>query len=267
MISSQRSLCLALSPHATHLYASRPLGGLEERVDGLPQRVHDEPDLLESLVIEDVPPVKHKRGFLHHAVDLLPVVRLELVPLRHDRHGVRAIQRLHRGLVARDVVGHALHVHGDLLVGNLGVVNGEPRAVFDEPPPDVNRRRLARITGVLLEREPEHGDLLVPDRVEHRGDDSFDEPRLLVVVHAHHAVPVVRDFLQTVALADVRQVQNVLLEARPAEPDGGVEKLGADSGVRAERVRYLGDVRGRRLAQRGHGVDGGDALRQKRVGG
>eukprot|EP00982_Pelagococcus_subviridis_P008354 30835-Pelagococcus_subviridis.AAC.14 len=243
------------------------LRGPKERLDRLPERVHDKTNLPEFIVVEDQTAVEDEGGLLHDAVNFSPVVRLKLVPLGHHAHRVRVPERFDVRLVRRDVAHSSAHVHRDLRVRHFRVVNREPRAVFDEAVPDVDRRRLARVPGVLLEREPEHADLLVPDRVEHRAHDALHEPVLLVVVHADDGVPVVRDFREAVALADVREVEDVLLEARPAEPDGRVQELRADPRVLPERVRNLGHVRARGLAQRGHGVDGGDSLREKRVRG
>mmetsp|Transcript_32544 Transcript_32544/g.81957 ORF Transcript_32544/g.81957 Transcript_32544/m.81957 type:complete len:232 (+) Transcript_32544:903-1598(+) len=211
---------VAVSHAASHAprVGSHALGRLEKGVNGFAERVHDEPDLPQMLVVQDEAAVEHKRGLLHYAVDLLPVVQLELVPLRHDAHRVRAVQRLLGRLEGGDVLRVPLHVLRDLLVGHLGVVDGQLGAVLDEPLAHVDGGGLARVPRVLLEREPQHRDLLPADGVEHGAHHALNEATLLVVVHAHHAVPVVRHLLEPVALADIRQVQNVLLEARPAKP-------------------------------------------------
>ena len=54
-----------------------------------------------------------------------------------------------------------------------------------------------------------------------------------------HRLPVVSDLLEADALADVDQVQDVLLEARPAEAHARVQELGSNARVRADRVRHL----------------------------
>ncbi len=54
-----------------------------------------------------------------------------------------------------------------------------------------------------------------------------------------HRVPVLSDGLQADGLADVDQVQDVLLEAGPAEAHAGVQELGADARVRADAARHL----------------------------
>ncbi len=54
-----------------------------------------------------------------------------------------------------------------------------------------------------------------------------------------HRVPVVGDLLESQRLADVNQVQDVLLEAGAAKADAGVQEFGADARVRANCVRHL----------------------------
>lgn len=69
------------------------------------------------------------------------------------------------------------------------------------------------------------------------------------------------------ALAEVDEVEDVLLEARPAKPDARLEELGPDAGVVADGVSDLVNVGAGRLADSGERVDGGDALREHGVGG
>lgn len=54
-----------------------------------------------------------------------------------------------------------------------------------------------------------------------------------------HLVPVLRNLGQARRLADVDEVEHVLLEARPAEPYRGVEELVPDAGVVSESSRNL----------------------------
>ena len=56
---------------------------------------------------------------------------------------------------------------------------------------------------------------------------------------ATHLVPVVGHLLQAHSLADVDQVEDVLLEAGAAKADRGVEELGADAGVGADGLGNL----------------------------
>ena len=78
------------------------------------------------------------------------------------------------------------------------------------------------VAGVLLECETHHADLLPRDGVEERVDDLLGEALLLVVVHANHVPPVRGYLVQVQLLADVHQVEDVLLEAGAAEPDRGL---------------------------------------------
>ena len=88
-----------------------------------------------------------------------------------------------------------------------------------------------------------------------------------MVVEVDHLAPVVGRGLQPVALAEIDQVEDVLLEARAAEPHARLEEFGADARVHADRARDLGDVGLGRLADLADGVDRADPLRQKGVGG
>ncbi|RUS34123.1 hypothetical protein BC938DRAFT_482319 [Jimgerdemannia flammicorona] len=126
--------------------------------------------------------------------------------------------------------------------------------------------RLAGVTSVLLEREPEDGDLLVRDRVEQLRDNALHEPFLLVLVHDDHLVPVGSDLGQVEGLSKVRQVEDVFLEAGTAEADRGLEELGANASVLADSVGDLVNVGARGLADGGEGVDGGDALGEEGIG-
>ena len=108
---------------------------------------------------------------------------------------------------------------------------------------------------------------LAGDGVEERVDDGLREATLLVLVHLDDLAPVRRDLGQVQALAQIHEVEDILLEAAPAEPDRRAEELGADARVKANRVRDLVDVRARRLADRGERVHGRDALREHRVRG
>ena len=54
-----------------------------------------------------------------------------------------------------------------------------------------------------------------------------------------HRVPVLGHGVQAHGLADVDEVEDVLLEAGPAKADGRVEELWADAGIRPNRVRHL----------------------------
>ena len=77
--------------------------GGEEGVERLAEAIHDETELTQRLVVEDVSAVKHKRRPLHLAQQRLPVQRLELIPLGENCDGMRACDRLNGTL-------HALHL-------------------------------------------------------------------------------------------------------------------------------------------------------------
>uniref|UniRef100_A0A8R7U5F2 Uncharacterized protein n=1 Tax=Triticum urartu TaxID=4572 RepID=A0A8R7U5F2_TRIUA len=258
---------------------------LEPLIKRLANGVDDESDVPELLRVDDVAAVEDESRLLHDVVHAPVVEAPEVLPLGQDADGVRVAGGLVR--VRRDgdrllIAGlaHGLQVprvvpvelsHGEvaphLLLRHLRVVDADDGLVPEQAPAHVDGRRLARVARVLLEGEPQHGHLLPRDGVEHGGDDAVDEAALLVVVDADDLPPVLCHLGEAVALADVDEVEDVLLEAGAAEADAGGEEARADARVLADGAGHLGDVSAGGLAQRGDGVDGGDALREEGVGG
>jgi hypothetical protein len=256
---------------------------LEPGVERLADGVDDEADLPQLLGVDDVAAVEDEGGLLHVVEDLLVVQGLELVPLGQDAQPVGALG----GLVRVPHAAHLLHsrrarrlqvhrvvpvelVHGqvplDLVLRHLGVVDADLGLITQQALADIDGRGLPGVAGVLLESEAEDGDLLAGDGVEHGRHDAVHEPALLVVVDLDHLLPVVGHLGQAIALADVHQVQDVLLEARPTEPNTGVQELGANPRVLAHGVSHLSHIRAGGLAEGGDGVHRGDPLCQERVG-
>ena len=54
-----------------------------------------------------------------------------------------------------------------------------------------------------------------------------------------HRIPVLGHSLQALLLADVNEVEDVLLEAGAAKADGGLQELGANAGVCADALGHL----------------------------
>mmetsp|Transcript_24391 Transcript_24391/g.75200 ORF Transcript_24391/g.75200 Transcript_24391/m.75200 type:complete len:203 (-) Transcript_24391:960-1568(-) len=180
--------------------------------DGLADAVDGEADFAQRVRVDDVPAVEDEGRFGHGVVDLLVVQRLELVPLRRDGDGVRSRRRRVR-VGRRDdevvqprlrllgQVQRVLELHHHRLARDLGVVDVHARLLLDQVARDERGGRLARVAGVLLEREAEDGNLLAGDGVEHGLDDVEREARLLVVVHLADPVPVLRALAEAVRLA------------------------------------------------------------------
>ena len=61
-------------------------------------------------------------------------------------------------------------------------------------------------------------------------------------VKGAHRLPVRSNLVQPNALADVHQVQNVLLKAGAAKAHARVQELGPDARVRADGMRHLRDT-------------------------
>ncbi len=242
--------------------------------------VHDEADLAKRFHVQYVAPVEDESGFLHVVVDALVVQLLELVPFRDDANCVCIFRRLVRvphhahllegsralwlqmlRVIPVEFVHCEIPLH--LILCNLRVVDAQKSFVAQKAVADVDCWGFPCIACVLLECEPQNGDLLAGDSVEHGGNHALHESRLLVVVDLHYLFPVVCDLGKAIAFANVHQVQDVLLEARSAETDAGVQELRSDSRVLADGVRDFRDVGASRLAESGHGIDGRDSLRQE----
>lgn len=142
----------------------------------------------------------------------------------------------------------------------------EPRALVQQSFGDVNRWRFSSVPGVFLEREAKDRNLLVRHGVEERLDHFRGEPGLLVLVHVYHLLPVRRYFREVQTLADINEVQDVLLKTGPAKADRGLEELGPDSGIPTHRTCYFGYICSSSLADSRQRVYAGDSLRKKRVG-
>lgn len=94
------------------------------------------------------------------------------------------------------------------------------------------------------------------DGVEERVDNGLGESALLVLVHFYDLSPVCGDLGQVQALAQVNQVEDILLEARTTETDRRPQELGSNSRVESNSVRHFVDVGTRRLADSRERVDG-----------
>jgi hypothetical protein len=102
--------------------------------------------------------------------------------------------------------------------------------------------------------------------IEEIPDNTAAEAGFLPVVHFDHALPIRRYLGESEVLAEVGKVQDILLEARTAVTNRGLEELGTDARVLANRTCHLVNVRTGRLAKSRDRVDGGNALREESVG-
>ena len=153
----------------------------------------------------------------------------------------------------------------DLAWRALRIVDAEAGALVEQVLAHVDGGRLARIAGVLLEGEAEHGEALAVERVEEALDDAVGEALLLIVVDAQHLQPVVGALGELERLAHIDQVVDVLLEAAAAEAHARLQELGANARVGAYGLRHLLDVGAARLANGRYRVDARYALGEKGV--
>lgn len=103
----------------------------------------------------------------------------------------------------------------------------------------MNRSGFASVSSILFERKSEDSNPLSTDGVEERGDNLVDESVLLVVVDLYNLRPVFSHFWQAQGCSDVRQVENILLEARPSKAHRGLEELGSQARVHSDGAGYL----------------------------
>jgi len=157
------------------------------------------------------------------------------------------------------------HVLPDFCRGHLGIIDAHLPMFGQQVAGDIDGGGLPRVVRVLLKGKAEHRDFLVGDRIEELLHNPPGKTPFLRIVHRHHAVPVVRHVLQAEALAQVGQVENILLKAGTAEADRRLEEFRADAAVPPDGVGHLVHVRPGRLAQGRDGVDGGDALGEEGV--
>ena len=149
---------------------------------------------------------------------------------------------------------------------DLRIVNREVGALVEQVAADVDGGGFAGVVGVLLEGEAEDADALAVDGVEERADDFLDEAAFLPVVEMDHLAPVFGDVGQVEGLAEIDEVEDVLLETRAAEADGGLEELRADARVHADGAADFIDIGAGGFAEGGNRVDRGNPLGEEGVG-
>ena len=67
-------------------------------------------------------------------------------------------------------------------------------------------------------------------------------------------------------LAEIREIEHILLETRPAVTHRRLEELGADAGIRSDRTGHFIHIRSGAFAECRDRIDGGNPLCEKRVG-
>ncbi len=152
---------------------------------------------------------------------------------------------------------------GARILQRIGVAQHHVRPLFQQRLAHRQRRRLARVARVGLESRPQQRNALARHRVEHGRDHLGHKALLLPVVHLHHLLPVLRGLVQPVMLAQVHQVENILLEARTPKPHSCFQEVRPNAPVHANRPGNLGHVCFRLLAQRRHRIDRRHPLRQE----
>ena len=227
--------------------ARRPSDGLVDQARGA-----------RGLRVDEVAPVDEQRA-AHRPLDAGEIELEELRPLRHQHDRIRPLDRLGRGRGERDAADQLAR----LLLGDR-VVGAHARAGALQPRRQHERRRLAHVVGVRLEREPEQRDLLADERAEVLLQ-LRDHAPLLQLVDLDHGV----EQLEVVArvAGELLQRGDILREAGTAEADPRLQELGADAVVQAHAAGHLDDVRAGLLADVRDLVDERDLRREERVRG
>ena len=186
--------------------------------------VHLEADIFEHSVIENATPIEEE-GWLHHRViELVIWIRLELIPLgEHNKRMssincfLRTVGENESALVNLYVM--VLELGQSIFFLHLWIVDGHDGAILQEHVAYGDRRSLSYISCILLEGESQNGDLLLGDCIEKGGYGFPSKGLLLVFIHVDNLLPILSYLVQTLGLADVDEVEDVLLEARSTKSD------------------------------------------------
>src|ERR1700722_12628476 len=103
-------------------------------------------------------------------------------------------------------------IAGDSRVSPVSALNANPRTAI--------RYRARQLHSHKRPKQTEG--YFASDRVEKRVHHALREPPLLILIQLHDLSPVGCDFRQMKTFAEIHQVQDVLLEARSAEPKGSL---------------------------------------------
>mmetsp|Transcript_14641 Transcript_14641/g.35284 ORF Transcript_14641/g.35284 Transcript_14641/m.35284 type:complete len:219 (+) Transcript_14641:206-862(+) len=218
-------------------------------------------------MIQNISAIEYEGRLGHTFVNTLVIQRLEFIPLRQHRQSVGAIARrvgigscgdsrtqARVGFLAH--VARVVHFHPHVFALHLRIIDVDFGLLEDKVAYHKHAGSFAHVPCILLEGISQNGDLFARDGVEHARHHLLREALLLVIVHDDHIIPVVRAFFQAIRLAEVDEVEDVLLEAGAAKTDGGVEETFADAIIHADGAGDFGYVGSGGLTQRGYGVDG-----------
>src|ERR1043165_6314005 len=186
--------------------------------------------------------------------------RAELVPFRSDHQRVGS----GGGFVGVVAELHILQMRLCIL-HRLGVVGTHERSSLLQSVDERDRRRIAHVVGLGLERQPENRDGLAIQLTAERGGDFVDHALLDRLVHAQHCFDELE--LVAVLLGDISERGGVFREARAAEAGAGLQEFGPDTAVEADAACDILHVSADELAELGHFVDERDLRRQKPVRG
>lgn len=155
-----------------------------------------------------------------------------------------------------DLVFNVLRVAFRVEDGNLG------RIVRQQGLDDLDRRRLASIAGVLLERISQDRDLLTDEGAVQISHDSLDEAVALVLVDGEDLCPVLGHLIEVKRLSEIDKGEDIFLEAGAAEAEPSFQEFWAQTHIKANGLGELINIGTGLLANRTNAVDRANPLRK-----
>mmetsp|Transcript_1111 Transcript_1111/g.2346 ORF Transcript_1111/g.2346 Transcript_1111/m.2346 type:complete len:283 (+) Transcript_1111:206-1054(+) len=239
--------------------------------------MHFKSNFPQFVMVQDVASIKAKCRLGHGLKNTLVIQFLELIPLRQDGKCMRPLTcrvdiRCGRnsGFQSRMCflahVTRVVHFQPHILPPHLRIVHMDFGLLQDKIANNEQGRSFANVAGVLLKRKSKNGNLLASNGVEHGVNHLLREALLLVVVHKNDLVPILSTFLQSVRLAKIDQVENILLKARSTKSNGRVEETLSDTVVHSNGTGDFRNIGSGGFAQGGDGVDGRHTLGEEGIG-
>mmetsp|Transcript_7560 Transcript_7560/g.28419 ORF Transcript_7560/g.28419 Transcript_7560/m.28419 type:complete len:204 (+) Transcript_7560:341-952(+) len=160
-------------------------------------------------------------------------------------------------------VHNRLQIGPDLILRYFWIVYSQISSLIEQVLGNKDGARLTSVTSVGLEGKSKDGNLFVSDCVKHFVNDFVGKTLTLKVIDLNHSIKVVCNLLESIVLAQVDEIQNILLEARSTESHRRLQELGSNSGVVSNSTGHLRNICSSALAQCGNGIDRRDTLCQK----
>mmetsp|Transcript_38863 Transcript_38863/g.62945 ORF Transcript_38863/g.62945 Transcript_38863/m.62945 type:complete len:231 (-) Transcript_38863:544-1236(-) len=129
----------------------------------------------------------------------------------------------------------------------------------------IDSRGLSCVTSILLESKAKEGKTLASNCIIQSLYYPVGKPLFLVVVHLNNLIPIFSNLSKSQGLADVNQVENILLEARASKSYRSLKELGTNTRVRANSMSNFINICSCLFAEGGEGIDARDTLCEKSI--